>query len=63
MQEHTDKPIFYSTSSICRMLNVSRQWLWEQVNAGLFPKPIKFGRLNRYRAEEIDAYIAEKTSA
>ena len=63
MQEHTDKPIFYSTSSICRMLNVSRQWLWEQVNAGLFPKPVKFGRLIRYRAEEIHAYIAEKTSA
>lgn len=51
---------FYATDTVCKMLDVSRSWVWEQVEAGRFPKPIKFGRLNRYSVEEIEKYIKER---
>ena len=49
---------YYSTATICKMLDVSRAWLWDQVNAGHFPKPIKFGRLARYKAEDVERFLA-----
>ena len=49
MDKNTEtKPRYYSTATVCEMLDVSRSWVWEQVNAGKFPKPVKFGRLARY---------------
>ena len=42
------------------MLDVSRAWLWDQVNAGHFPKPIKFGRLARYKAEDVERFLANQ---
>ncbi len=53
------KPLFYSSNDVCTMLNVSRQFIYEAAVAGKFPKPVKVGRLNRYRVEEIDAYIQQ----
>ena len=51
---------YYSTATICKMLDVSRAWLWDQVNAGHFPKPIKFGRLARYKAEDVERFLANQ---
>lgn len=51
---------YYSTATICKMLDVSRAWLWDQVNAGHFPKPIKFGRLARYKAEDVERFLADQ---
>lgn len=51
------KPRYYSTATVCEMLDVSRSWVWEQVNAGKFPKPIKFGRLARYPVDAVEQYI------
>ena len=31
-----------------------------QVNAGHFPKPIKFGRLARYKAEDVERFLADQ---
>lgn len=45
------------------MLDVSRSWLWEQVNKGKFPKPTKFGRLARYPAQEIENFLVQQTQA
>nr|DAR28794.1 MAG TPA: putative transcriptional regulator [Caudoviricetes sp.] len=42
------------------MLDVSRAWLWDQVNAGHFPKPIKLGRLARYKAEDVERFLANQ---
>ena len=55
--EHA-KVRYYSTATICKMLDVSRAWLWDQVNAGHFPKPIKLGRLARYKAEDVERFLA-----
>lgn len=57
--EHA-KVRYYSTATICKMLDVSRAWLWDQVNAGHFPKPIKFGRLARYKAEDVERFLADQ---
>ncbi|MFU2060107.1 helix-turn-helix transcriptional regulator [Avibacterium volantium] len=60
--EQQTTPQFYSTETICRMLDVSRQFLYEAVKNGEFPKPIKIGRLNRYKADEVLAYIETQTN-
>ncbi|MGY4677317.1 helix-turn-helix transcriptional regulator [Pasteurella sp. P03HT] len=61
MEQHTTEPtFFYSTDTVCKMLDVSRQFIYEAVAKGDFPKPIKIGRLNRYKAAEIHAYIQAK---
>ncbi|MDO4626585.1 MAG: helix-turn-helix domain-containing protein [Pasteurellaceae bacterium] len=59
--EHTSptQPLYYSTADICRLLNVSRQWIFENVNKQHFPAPRKIGKLNRYNVEEVNAYIAK----
>ena len=58
MDKNTEtKPRYYSTATVCEMLDVSRSWVWEQVNAGKFPKPIKFGRLARYPVDAVEQYI------
>ncbi|HDR0635501.1 TPA: helix-turn-helix domain-containing protein [Pasteurella multocida] len=63
MEQHTTEPTaLYSTDTVCKMLDVSRQFIYEAVAKGDFPKPIKIGRLNRYKAEEIHAYIQVKAN-
>lgn len=58
MDKNTEtKPRYYSTATVCEMLDVSRSWVWEQVNAGKFPKPVKFGRLARYPVDAVEQYI------
>ncbi|RDF02109.1 DNA-binding protein [Aggregatibacter aphrophilus] len=58
MDKNTEsKQRYYSTATVCEMLDVSRSWVWEQVKAGKFPKPIKFGRLARYPVEAVEQYI------
>lgn len=52
--------LYYSTRTVCKMLDVSRSWIWEQVKAGNFTKPVKFGRLSRYPVEAIEKYIKEQ---
>ncbi|AZI13638.1 helix-turn-helix transcriptional regulator [Avibacterium paragallinarum] len=51
---------FYSSATICKMLDVSRSWLWEQTKAGNFPQPIKLGRLARYPVEAVERFIAQQ---
>ncbi|MBN6070332.1 hypothetical protein HYE53_04340 [Aggregatibacter actinomycetemcomitans] len=45
------------------MLDVSRSWTWEQVNAGNFPKPVRFGRLARYPVDAVEQYIQAQQQA
>ena len=37
--------------------------IYRQVAAGLLPKPIKFGRIARWREEEIEALIQQRDAA
>lgn len=62
MEKTIDTPRYYSTATICKMLDVSRSWIWEQVRAGNFPQPVKFGRLARYPVEAVDQYIKTQTA-
>jgi hypothetical protein len=64
MDKNTEtKPRYYSTATVCEMLDVSRSWVWEQVNAGKFPKPIKFGILARYPVDAVEQYIQTQQQA
>ncbi|MCR1837681.1 helix-turn-helix domain-containing protein [Pasteurella caecimuris] len=61
MEKTTDsQQRYYSTATLCEMLDVSRSWLWEQSKAGKFPKPVKFGRLARYPVEAVERYLAQQ---
>ena len=64
MDKNTEsKQRYYSTATVCEMLDVSRSWVWEQVNAGKFPKPVKFGRLARYPVDAVEQYIQAQQQA
>lgn len=64
MEKNTNvTPRYYSTAALCKMLDVSRSWLWEQSKAGNFPKPVKFGRLARYPVEEVEQYLNAQNRA
>lgn len=42
---------------VCELLQVSKVWLYKEVRAGRFPHR-KVGRLLRFKASEVDAYLA-----
>ena len=41
----------------------SRSAIYERMAAGLFPKPVKLGRLNGWVEAEIDAYVEQLMAA
>ena len=41
----------------CEFLQVSRQYLWLRARAGQL-RPVKFGRLNRYKWPDLEAIAA-----
>lgn len=55
--QQAETRLYYSTETVCKMLDVSRSYLHEATKTGRFPKPVKMGRLNRYKAEDIQAYL------
>lgn len=42
---------------VCELLQVSKVWLYKEVRAGRFPHR-KVGRLLRFKASEVDEYLA-----
>jgi len=43
---------------VARLLNVSRQWIYE--HRAELPQPHKFGSNVRYRQDEIEAYVESR---
>ena len=43
---------------VARALGVSRRSVYRLADAGRLPRPLKVGRLNRWRRAEIDEWIA-----
>ncbi len=43
---------------ICSLVGMSRSWVFREVAAGNFPRPIKIGGASRWDSAQIEAYIA-----
>lgn len=52
----TQQPIWLKQDDVCQLLQISKRAIFRFVAAGKFPKPKKFGRLNRWLIDDINAY-------
>lgn len=52
-----DSENLVTLSAVCGYLNVSRTTLWRLSKRADFPKPIRIGRIIRYRISEIASYF------
>ncbi len=48
MQEH-----FYTLNDICRSTHLTRSAMYLQIKRGIFPRQIKWGRMSRWIAHEV----------
>lgn len=46
-----------------QMLGISKSFFWQRVRSGEIPKPVKLGRLSRWRLSDIEAVIEEAARA
>jgi predicted DNA-binding transcriptional regulator AlpA len=53
------KPILLDVIQVAAALSVSDRFIRSQVFAGQFPRPVKWGRLSRWRAADIEKWAAE----
>ena len=49
---------FIQLKNILKMIPMSRQSWYNGIRQGIFPKPIKYGRLSLYKVEDIRKLIA-----
>lgn len=45
-----------TVDQVCKLLQVKRNWIYDEVQAGRFPVK-RLGRLLRFRPEDIDAHL------
>lgn len=57
-------PQFLTVAQVCTMLNCSKATVWRWTSTGHFPPPVKLGpNTTRWRAGEVEAWLAERTTA
>jgi prophage regulatory protein len=44
-------------SDVAKLLNISTRHLWSLNSSGRLPRPIRFGRTTRWRADELRAWL------
>lgn len=49
-----------TVKDVCAVIKMSRFWIYEQVEKGEFPAPLKFGRSIRWKAEDVRQYLDKK---
>ena len=49
---------------VVQRVGMSRAWIYDEIKAGRFPKPVKIGtRASAWLASEIDAFLASRVLA
>lgn len=59
----TQTPVLWTVKAVGGTTGASRSFIYQEVAAGRFPKPVKLGRSTRWIAAEIHAWIAAKAQA
>lgn len=55
---------FLDISDVCAAARMSASWIHEEVRAGRFPQPMRFGpRCSRWRSSEVRAWLVERATA
>lgn len=52
-------PLVLTSNELARMLKISMRSLWRLRSAGLLPAPIQVGSSIRWRADEVQQWIAK----
>jgi predicted DNA-binding transcriptional regulator AlpA len=70
MSNHQDRPHrvnYLDIDGVCRRIGgnrpIDRSTVYRKVQTGELPKPLKFGRVARWREDEIDAVLQRLTEA
>lgn len=53
----TDQGLLIDLRAVAKLLNISERTVWGMADEGRMPKPIKIGRIARWRQEEIQAWV------
>jgi predicted DNA-binding transcriptional regulator AlpA len=56
-------PALLTVKGVAQTVQQGRSFIYQEVQAGRFPKPVKLGRSSRWIAAEIHAWIAAKAQA
>jgi predicted DNA-binding transcriptional regulator AlpA len=51
-------PLALSADGVTRLLGISTRHLWSLNSSGRLPRPIRFGRATRWRANELRDWLA-----
>lgn len=56
---HNPNHCFERLPAVIARIGMSRAWLYKEMAAGRFPKPIKIGSCSGWYASQIDAWIEQ----
>jgi prophage regulatory protein len=55
---------FLDISDVCAAARMSASWIHDEVRAGRFPQPLRFGpRCSRWRSSEVRAWLIARAAA
>lgn len=57
MAEDPKKLKFFSIPDLCRLFGCTRSTIYYRIHDGTLPPPIKFGRLVRWRQDELEKWF------
>ncbi len=58
--DSTQTPALLTVKGVAQTVQAGRSFIYQEVAAGRFPKPVKLGRSTRWIAAEITAWIEAK---
>lgn len=55
---------FLDIADVCAAARMSASWIHDEVRAGRFPRPLRFGpRCSRWRSAEVRAWLVDRAAA
>lgn len=55
--------LLWTLPTLCQRIGLSRSNIYQQIQSGKFPKPVKLGRSSRWLASEIHAWVNTQACA
>jgi predicted DNA-binding transcriptional regulator AlpA len=52
-----DRKLLLRAAEFGALIGTSERWIWDKHNAGNLPRPVRIGRLVRWRRSDIEAWI------
>lgn len=51
------EPLLVNDKKAAELLSIGRSTLWRGVEQGIFPKPVKFGGITRWRVADLQQFV------